>query len=71
MNRRERILDRRSRAAGPRPLPADIEDAVYTAVSEIPDAHPDDIADAVFGMIGGDAFGEHADAIVARIEALR
>ena len=48
-------------------LPEDIETAVHTACSEIPDAHPDDIADCVCGMIGFEAYDLWALGINARI----
>jgi hypothetical protein len=52
-------------------LPRHIADAVHTAVSEIPDAHPDDILDCVFGMIPADDFDANLLAITEQIARLR
>ncbi len=48
-------------------LPPDVETAVHTACSEIPDAHPDDILDCVCGMLPYPLFESHRAAIQARI----
>ena len=44
-------------------IPQKVQEAVHTACSEIPDAHPDDIADCVYGMIGSELFAAHTSAI--------
>jgi hypothetical protein len=63
--------EERGTPPAPTSLPAHIEDAIHTAVSEIPDAHPDDIADCVCGMIGIPEFDTYEAVIVARIASLR
>lgn len=51
-------------------LPTEIFTAVHTACSELPDAHEDDVADAVFGMIGAAQFDAHSSAIMDMIGRL-
>jgi hypothetical protein len=51
-------------------LPRDVEEAVYTACSEIPDAHPEDILDCVCGMLPRAVFELHRDLIRTRIRQL-
>lgn len=53
-------------------LPRDLEEAVHTAVSELPpDTHEDDILDCVCGMILYSTFLEWEDRILERIRHLR
>jgi hypothetical protein len=51
-------------------LPRDIEEAVYTACSEIPNAHPEDILDCVCGLLPWEYFQIHRAAIEVRIRQL-
>lgn len=51
-------------------LPREVEEAVYTACSELPGEHPDDIEDCVCGMIPWGLFQTHRVAIAARIRQL-
>lgn len=49
-------------------VPPNVLNAIYTACSEIPNAHHDDIADCVCGIIGISLFEQHEDAIVELIQ---
>ena len=53
-----------------RELPRDVAEAVYTACSEIPDEHPDDILDCVCGMLPRTLFEEWIIEIRVRIGQL-
>lgn len=51
-------------------LPYEAEQAIHTALAEIPDAHLDDQLDCVYGQIGSLLYDEWEHEIAARLEAL-
>jgi len=52
-------------------IPTELFTAIHTACAELPNAHEDDVADCVFGLVDAKTFFQHEAAVMDTIRKLR